>query len=368
MPLDCRPQGPQLALEAGLSYADSHEPGIHRIRTKSGFAYRRPSGAPVRDEATLARIRSLAIPPAYTDVWICPDPNGHVQAVGRDARGRKQYRYHQRWSAHQNQTKYDRMIAFGQALPRLHARIEADLAHHGLPRDKVLAAVVRLLELTLIRVGNDEYARRNNSFGLTTLRKRHVDVSTAAIRFDFRGKSGKQHRTGIRDRRLARLVRACGDLPGQKLFQYLDDQGRVHAVESQHVNAYLHEAMGDLFTAKDFRTWAATHLAAELLAESAPPQSESHGRQGVAACVKAVALRLGNTPAVCRASYIHPAVLDAYAEGRLAAAFTAGRADRSPDKALLAFLEEAGMETDRRKRIRLFRPDLANTWVRERNT
>jgi DNA topoisomerase-1 len=341
MPFDGRPQGPQLAQAAGLSYSDSHDPGIRRVRAGSGFAYIRPSGARVKDAATLARIRALAIPPAYDDVWICPDPDGHIQAVGRDARGRKQYRYHPQWSAHQNQSKYGRMIEFGDALPRLHARIEADMAHRGLPRDKVLAAVVRLLELTLIRVGNDEYARKNKSFGLTTLRKRHVDVSTAAIRFDFRGKSGKMHSTGIRDRRLARLVRACGDLPGQKLFQYLDDHGQAHAVESQHVNAYLHEAMGGQFTAKDFRTWSATLLASDILARSDAPQSETHGRQVVSACVKAVSQRLGNTPAVCRASYIHPQILEAYMQARLADSFADSTSDGLPDKALLAFLKSS---------------------------
>jgi DNA topoisomerase-1 len=339
MPLDCHLDGPVLAEAAGLLYVNDHDPGIRRSKAGEGFAYHRPSGARVRDARTLERIRALAIPPAYTDVWISESPHGHIQATGRDARGRKQYRYHQGWRAHQDSNKYGRMAAFGRALPRLRAGVEADLARRGMPREKVLAAVVRLLELTLIRVGNDEYARQNHSFGLTTLRKRHVDVSGVGVVFEFRGKSGKMHRTGIRDRRLARIVHRCEELRGQKLFQYLDERGRTRAVESHDVNAYIHEAAGEHFTAKDFRTWTATLLAAQTLAQAERPTSDSHATHVLAACVKAVAQRLGNTPAVCRASYIHPAVLSAYAEDRLAEAFR----DRegAPDqleKALLSFL------------------------------
>ncbi|MDB5460983.1 MAG: topoisomerase [Caulobacteraceae bacterium] len=332
--------GPVLAQAAGLSYANDHDPGITRVKTRSGFAYRHPSGAPVRDAHTLDRIRALAVPPAYTDVWICPDPDGHIQATGRDQRRRKQYRYHPQWRAHRDENKYGRMAAFARALPRLRARVDEDLARRGLPREKVLAAVVRLLELTLIRVGNDEYARRNRSFGLTTLRKRHVDVSGGGVRFEFRGKSGKMHRTGIRDRRLARIVHSCEELRGQKLFQYIEQEGATHAVESQHVNAYIQEATGEHFTAKDFRTWAATLLAAQTLAQGERPTSQAHAKHVLAACVKAVSQRLGNTPAVCRSSYIHPGVLSAYAEDRLAEAFggCAGSAE-ALEQTLLEFLD-----------------------------
>ncbi len=274
-------------------------------------------GHPVRDAATLERIRRLAIPPAWTDVWICRSGRGHIQAVGRDARGRKQYRYHADWRAVRDADKYHRMAAFGRALPKLRARVEADLARPGLPREKVLAAAVRLLEITLIRVGNDEYARTNKSFGLTTLRKRHVTLNGAGAVFEFRGKSGKAHRTGFHDRRLARVLRHCEELPGQRLFQYLDEAGERHHVESDDVNAYIREAMGEDFSAKDFRTWAATLSAARGLciegaADGVPPR-----KQTVTACVKAVAGLLGNTAAVCRAAYIHPCVLEAYEAGRL---------------------------------------------------
>jgi DNA topoisomerase-1 len=341
MPFDCRLPGPVLAEAAGLAYADPRQPGIARRGSPGRFTYHRPSGAQVRDRRTLDRIRALAIPPAYADVWICPDPDGHIQATGRDQRGRLQYRYHALWSAHQNEDKYGRMCAFGRALPRLRARVELDLAQHGLPRDKVLAAVVRLLELTLIRVGNDVYARSNKSFGLTTLRKRHIDASGSGIRFEFRGKSGKLHKTGVRDRRLARIVRSCEELPGQKLFQYVDDQGRVHAVESNHVNAYIQAATGELFTAKDFRTWTATLQAATYLAEAERPSGQAHARRVVSDGVKAVAQRLGNTPAVCRSSYIHPAILSAYCEDRLAAAFPPRvRTPERVEKALLTFLKK----------------------------
>jgi DNA topoisomerase-1 len=340
MPLDCHLEGPVLAREAGLAYVNDHDPGIRRGKSAEGFVYHRPSGARVSDARTLERIRALAIPPAYTDVWICPDAHGHIQATGRDARGRKQYRYHSDWRAHQDNAKYSRMAAFGRALPRLRAGVEADLARHGMPREKVLAAVVRLLELTLIRVGNDEYARQNKSFGLTTLRKRHVDVTSGGVVFEFRGKSGKMHRTGIHDRRLARIVHRCEELRGQKLFQYLDERGLAHAVESHHVNAYIREATGEHFTAKDFRTWTATLLAAQTLAQAERPTSDSHAKHVLAACVKAVSQRLGNTPAVCRSSYIHPAVLDAYAEDQLSVAFRdpVGPSDQL-ETALLRFLD-----------------------------
>ncbi len=340
MPRDCHADGPLQAEAAGLAYVNDHDPGISRTRDGKGFAYHRPSGGEVRDAATLDRIRALVIPPAYTDVWICPDPDGHIQATGRDARGRKQYRYHPQWREHRDGDKYGRMAAFGRALPRLRAAVEADLARHGMPREKVLAAVVRLLELTLIRIGNDEYARSNKSFGLTTLRKRHVDVTGEGVVFEFRGKSGKMHRTGIRDRRLARIVHRCEELRGQKLFQYLDADGHTHAVESNHVNAYIRQATGDHFTAKDFRTWNATVLAAEALALSERRTSDSHAKRVIAECVRQVSQRLGNTPTVCRRSYIHPGVLTAYAEDRLADAFRHPDAARDKlEAALLRFLK-----------------------------
>jgi len=249
--------GVEAAKSAGLTYVNDHDPGIHRVTSRHGADYRDPAGKPLRDEAALARIRKLAIPPAWTDVWISPDERGHIQAVGRDVKGRKQYRYHEEWSAARGEHKFHRMRAFGRALPRLRAQVDADLARKGLPREKVLAAVVRLLEITLIRVGNDEYARTNKSFGLTTLRKRHMTLSSVGAVFEFKGKSGKSHRTGFRDRRLVGVLRRCQDMRGQRLFQYVDDAGERRAVESDDVNAYLRAAMGEDFSAKDFRTWAA---------------------------------------------------------------------------------------------------------------
>lgn len=332
--------GPTSLAEAvGLTYVGDHDPGLNRIPSPIGFDYFDASGAPVDDPDTLERIRRLAIPPAWTDVWICPDPNGHIQATGRDKRGRKQYRYHPRWREHRDSAKYDRMAAFGRALPRLRAQVEKDLRRRGMPREKVLAAVVRLLELTLIRVGNDEYARKNRSFGLTTLRKRHVDVHGAGVVFEFRGKSGKQHRTLLHDARLARVIRNCEELPGQRLFQYVGEDGATHTVSSHDVNAYIHAALGDNFTAKDFRTWAGSLLAAQLLAACERAESQAHHKRLVADCVKRVASRLGNTPAVCRSSYIHPEVIAAYADDRLQAGFR--RCLEHPEtceKAMLSFL------------------------------
>jgi DNA topoisomerase-1 len=324
---------------AGLTYVGDHDPGLRRAPGATGFDYLDASGVAVDAPETLERIRHLAIPPAWTDVWICPDPNGHIQATGRDKRGRKQYRYHPRWREHRDSAKYDRMAAFGRVLPRLRARIDKDLGRRGMPREKVLAAVVRLLELTLIRVGNDEYAKNNRSFGLTTLRKRHVDVHGAGVVFEFRGKSGKQHRARLHDRRLARVIRGCEDLPGQRLFQYLGEDGCTHTVSSHDVNAYIHAAVGDDFTAKDFRTWAGSLMAAQLLAGCERAEGQTQHKQRVADCVKQVARRLGNTPAVCRSSYIHPEVIAAYADDRLKAGFR--RCLEQPEtceKAMLRFL------------------------------
>lgn len=308
------PQPVASAKAAALRYVSDRGPGLRRRRAGTGFVYVDEEGRVVRDEATVARIRSLAIPPAWTDVWISPDPNGHLQAVGRDARGRKQYRYHPRWRQVRDETKYGRMVAFGNALPRVRAAVARDLAQTGLTRRRVLATIVRLLDTTYLRVGNEEYARTNESYGLTTLRGRHVEVRGETLRFRFRGKSGKVHDVQVSDRRVARVVRRCRDLPGQELFQYLDAAGAPQPVSSGDVNDYLREASGEDFTAKDFRTWAGTLLAASHLAGADRAISQRARKSAIARAVEAVAERLGNTPAVCRASYIHPAVLGAFLE------------------------------------------------------
>lgn len=305
------------AKAAGLRYVSDDAPGITRARSGRGFSYRDPDGRLIHDRRELARLRRLAIPPAWTSVWICPNPLGHLQATGRDARGRKQYRYHERWREVRDGTKYGRMIDFAAALPKIRARTDADLRRQGLPREKVLATVVRLLEGTLIRVGNDEYAKENRSFGLTTMQNRHVEVSGGTILFRFRGKSGVQHEVDVRDRRLAPVVRRCQELPGQDLFQYVGDDGEPHGIGSDDVNAYLKAIAGDDFTAKDFRTWAGTVLAVRALEELEAPGSEAEARRHVQSAIESVAKRLGNTRAVCRKCYIHPAVLDAYLEGSL---------------------------------------------------
>jgi DNA topoisomerase-1 len=297
---------------AGLRYVSDTQPGIRRQRAGLGFCYRGTDGRPIRDTAVLRRIKALAIPPAWTDVWICPRSDGHIQATGRDARGRKQYRYHPRWRAVRDATKYDRMIAFGDVLPQLRARLEQDLALPGLPRAKVLATVVRLLETTLIRVGNLEYARANSSFGLTTLRNRHVKIAGATLQFHFRGKSGKQHTVRLHDRRLATIVKRCQDLPGYELFQYIDASGERQTIDSADVNDYVRQITDQDFTAKDMRTWAGTVLAACTLRECGPSTSQTEAKQNIVQAIDAVAKRLGNTRAVCRACYVHPTVFDAY--------------------------------------------------------
>jgi len=324
---------------AHLTYVSDLDPGIRRRKAGHGFNYVDPDSQTIAAEATLDRIRKLAIPPAWTDVWIAPTERGHIQATGRDVRGRKQYRYHERWRHVRDAHKYDRLIAFGRALPRLRKQVDRDLARHGLPREKVLAAVVRVMEITLIRVGNEEYAKTNKSFGLTTLRHRHARIGATQAVFEFRGKSGKVHRTGFSDRRLARILKACQDLPGQRLFQYLDDDGQRHSVESADVNAYLRDALGEDFSAKDFRTWAGTLAAARALVGLPTCAGAGESRKNVVACVKAVAGVLGNTPAVCRAAYIHPLVLEAYEAGDLPLKPAAG--DRAFELALLTFLERA---------------------------
>ena len=302
----------EAAKAAALRYGSDARPGIRRRRSGQGFSYVAPDGTTVRDRATLTRIRALAIPPAWTDVWINPLANGHLQATGRDARRRKQYRYHQRWHEVRDETKYGRMLLFGITLPRIRARVKEDLALPGLPRNKLLAMIVRLLETTFIRVGNAEYAKANGSFGLTTLRGRHVEIEGARVRLNFRGKGGKTHTAQVSDRRLARLVKRCKDLPGQELFQYLDEQGEPQPIDSADVNEYLRLISGEDFTAKDFRTWAGTLAAARGLMDSDRSDSKREAKSAVVEAVAAVARELGNTAAVCRKSYIHPWVLGAY--------------------------------------------------------
>jgi DNA topoisomerase-1 len=301
----------------------------------------------VRDDATLERIRKLAIPPAWTDVWICPAPNGHLQATGRDARGRKQYRYHAAYRRRREAAKYERLITFAKALPAIRERVDADLARPGLPREKVLAAVVRLLELTLIRVGNDEYARLNRSFGLTTMRNRHATIRGSALRFRFRGKSGQQHEVSLRDRRLAALVRRCRDLPGQELFQYEDEDGETVDVQSDDVNEYLRDVAPDV-TAKDFRTWAGTVLAYRALRALDAPTTDAEGRRNVLSAIRETADRLGNSAPVCRQAYVHPIVVEAYLDGRLGGALVRAAEDsdqppggttRAEERAVIGLLQ-----------------------------
>jgi len=305
------------AKSAGLRYVSLTGPGIRRKSTGQSMVYFGTDGETIKDADILARIKSLAIPPAWRDVWICPIAHGHLQATGIDAKGRKQYRYHPRWRAVRDETKYDRMRLFGRALPGIRARVERDLARSGLPREKILATIVRLLETTLIRVGNEEYARQNASFGLTTMQDRHVDISGATLTFEFRGKSGISHSIDLTDRRLAKIVKRSQDLPGYELFQYLDEQGTRRSVDSADVNAYLKEISGEEFTAKDFRTWAGTVLAARALQEFQTFDSQAQAKRNVVQAIEAVAKRLGNTKAVCRKCYVHPRVIDLYMDGSL---------------------------------------------------
>jgi DNA topoisomerase I len=319
------------AQEAGLRYTNDRSPGIRRERRGSSVRYLTPQGRILRDRAQLQRIASLVIPPAWTDVWICCDPHGHLQATGRDARGRKQYRYHPRWRAVRDETKYERLIGFATALPLIRRRTSAHLRSAKLTREKVLAAVVQLLEKTLIRVGNDEYAKENQSFGLTTMRDGHVNVNGGQVRFSFRGKSGVEHDIRLEDRRLARIVKACRDIPGYDLFQYYDEDGERHALGSADVNAYLKELSGEDYTSKDFRTWAGTVLAAETLRTFDAFGSDTEAKRNIVRAVETVAKRLGNTKAVCRKCYIHPAILDAYMDRSMLRA-AADRARRSVRK------------------------------------
>ncbi|WP_305824987.1 DNA topoisomerase IB [Massilia brevitalea] len=306
---------PAAAKAAGLRYVNDSKPGIRRDKEGDTVRYLDAKGQPVEDEATLKRIKSLVIPPAWTDVWICPQANGHLQATGRDARGRKQYRYHPKWRNVRDEVKYERMINFGNALPTIRAEVDKTLKQPGLPREKMLATIVYLLEATMMRVGNEEYARTNKSFGLTTLRNRHVKVDGSDVEFKFRGKSGVYHKIHVHDRRLARIIRSTRDLPGQELFQYLDEDGETHSIDSSDVNDYLRTITGEDYTAKDFRTWSGTVLAALALQEFEKFDSETQAKKNIVRAIESVAEKLGNTPSICRKCYVHPAVLDAYLEG-----------------------------------------------------
>lgn len=308
---------PAAAKAAGLRYVHDDRPGIRRAPAKDGFDYVDAKGQRVDDEATLKRIKSLVIPPAWQDVWICPQANGHLQATGRDARGRKQYRYHPKWRTVRDEVKYERMLNFGKALPQIRKEVDRGLGLPGLPREKVLATIVYLLEATMIRIGNDEYARENKSYGLTTLRNRHVKIDGSEVEFRFRGKSGVHHDVKVHDKRLARIIQRTRDLPGQHLFEYVGDDGEPHTVDSSDVNDYLREITGEEYTAKDFRTWSGTVLAALALQEFEKVDSEAQAKKNVVRAIESVAEKLGNTPSVCRKCYVHPAVLDAYMDGTM---------------------------------------------------
>jgi DNA topoisomerase-1 len=335
---------------AGLRYVTDASHGIRRKRAGKGFSYLDMNGTQLRDRQELQRIKSLRIPPAWTKVWICPMPHGHLQATGYDAKGRKQYRYHSRWRTVRDETKYGRMLAFGEALPFIRQQAEHDLTLHGLPRAKVLATVLQLLEATLIRVGNEEYARTNRSFGLTTLRDRHVDIAGATLRFHFRGKSGKEHMVEVNDRRLALIVKRCQEIPGQELFQYYDDAGQRQTIDSADVNEYLRQVTSQDFTSKDFRTWNGTVLAVRALQTCGTGRSAAELKKAVVEAIKTVAAQLGNTPAICRKCYVHPAVIEAYLEGsllemlqRLGEPDTAGSVQglSAEEGRVLAFLRQA---------------------------
>ena len=329
----------EAAEEAGLQYVSDDHPGYTRRGNNGDFEYLDTQGKRIRDEQRLLRIKRLAVPPAWTDVWICPSPSGHIQATGRDARRRKQYRYHERWRELRDENKFDRLADFAKALPKIRRRIAQDMRLPGLPREKVLATVVRLLERTFIRVGNEEYARENKSFGLTTMKNRHANVKGSHLRFRFRGKSGRQHEVDVTDSRIANIVSKCQDLPGQDLFQYVDDEGEVRNVTSQDVNDYLREITNENFTAKDFRTWAGTVLAAIALNAQSEFETKKQAKANVKTAICAVAELLGNTPAICRKCYVHPAIVEAYLSGGQVAGL--GDAIKSPDKIKLRAVESA---------------------------
>jgi len=307
----------QSARKVGLRYVSDAKPGLHREPAGKGFRYTDAQGQRVRDKVTLARIKSLVIPPAWTDVWICAAHNGHIQVTARDARGRKQYRYHLLWRKVRDENKYEHLISFGRALPAIRKRVDKDLGLPGLPREKILATIVRLLETTMMRVGNEEYARSNGSFGLTTLRDKHVRIDGARLEFNFRGKSGVEHSIELTDRRLARIINRCRDMPGYELFQYLDGEGNRGSIDSDDVNEYLRRISGQDYTAKDFRTWAGTLLAALALREFEKFDSQAQAKKNLVRAIESVSAKLGNTPAICRKCYIHPVIMDSYLEGSM---------------------------------------------------
>lgn len=316
--LECLEDDPQeVAESSGLRYVSDDQPGITRRRHGQGFTYLDRNGETIRDRKLRDRLKALAIPPAWTEVWICPSANGHIQATGRDDRNRKQYIYHPRWREVRDAHKFDRLADFAETLPLIRERTDADLDQQGLVREKVLAGVVQLLELTLIRIGNRQYARENDSYGLTTLRKRHVDVNGSEVRFQFTAKGGQEWEVEIRDRGLAKIIKECLEIPGYEIFKYLDDEGERRRVDSEDVNAYLREITGSAFSAKDFRTWGGTLLAANTLRDLDPPATETEAKRSIKEAVEATAAELGNTPTICRKCYIHPAVFDAYQTGAL---------------------------------------------------
>ncbi|MGZ8899426.1 MAG: DNA topoisomerase IB [Limisphaerales bacterium] len=354
-------EGMQAAKSAGLIYFGDNTPGIRRIGSAKAPRYITADKRPMTDKITLARIKRLAVPPAWTEVWICPKDNGHLQATGRDAKGRKQYRYHPHWRQTRDESKYTRMLDFARALPKVRQRIERDLKKPGLPREKVLAAVIKILETGLIRVGNDEYARTNKSFGLTTMQDRHVDVNGSTIRFEFRGKSGKFHKIDIEDRHLANIVGGCQAIPGQELFQYFGDDGRPRDITSTDVNEYLQALTKSDFTAKDFRTWGGTVLAAMALQEFEKYDTKKQAKKNLVRAIEAVAQRLGNTPAICKKCYIHPEIMNAYLDGTMIGTFKK-RAEtelrkstglRPEENAVLAFLQKRLADEERNRRSTL---------------
>ena len=331
------------AKAAGLVYVSDEDPGITRKRSGKGWRYADAKGRTIKDYWERKRIDQIAVPPAYTDVWICPKANGHIQATGRDDRGRKQYRYHPKWTEARDTAKYERMVGFAQLLPALRERVAADMRRQGLPREKVAATLVALLEKTLIRVGNEDYAKENKSFGLTTLRNRHLDIEGSNLRFDFKGKSGKMWNLDLRDRRVAKVVRSIQELPGQQLFQYVDEDGKRQPISSSDVNDYLREITGQDVTAKDFRTWAGTVLASMALAEFEAVDSESRRKKNIKAAIESVAKRLGNTPTICRKCYVHPRVLDSYLDGTMLKSIKQEVEDELGDKAYALKSEEAAV-------------------------
>lgn len=332
------------AKAAGLRYTNDRQSGYRRVSRGDSVRYLTADGKVLRDTEALARIRSLVIPPAWRDVWITPHANGHLQCTGRDARGRKQSRYHPKWRQVRDETKYERMLLFAEALPVIRCRVARDMANDGLPREKVIATVVRVMEETHIRVGNEEYARTNKSYGLTTMRTKHVDVRGAKVTFDFQGKSRVHHTINLQDRRLAKIIRQISELPGYELFQYLDEAGKTHSINSSDVNDYLRETTGEHFTAKDFRTWAGSVLCCDLLQELDSPASITEAKKHVVDAIKQVAERLGNTPSVCRKCYVHPAVLESYLNAveapasKSRRAFTASHALHADERRLVELL------------------------------